>query len=526
MVKQLLVFLSHNSQDKPIVREIAEGLQKRNINVWYDEWDLRPGVPYQEELEEALEKTEATVVFIGPNGLGKWEKPEMRIALEEQVYNGTPVIPVILPQAPDDISSRLPRFLRRNTWVDFRRGTNDEQAWKRLLFGITGIHPDRENPSNQMVTEPPRPAPQNQIANAVSNLAQFLGSGNVTFFLGSGASNLDPDSPLRAHNIARLLLIELNLIKGNYDELLPPVDVAGMYYGIRSGDPILERKLVGLIRERSTVTPPIYAHLAELLRALAKPAKRKLLSKRQQLIVTTSPDIFMERALLKAGVSFTRIVQHKSANQIQINEYKNVQLVGGRGDIIQMSSGGNLQVCNLNNTEEVDDLIATNDARTIAMRTEKSDSVRGDLLHALPLEEFGDPILYKFLGSQDVPNSCTFSTIQHFEFAQRALQSNCIPAQISQIIANTHLLFLGHAFLDPDFRLTSHILVEKPLGNDIMRFALQLPPSSYPKDIYCKIESGLWEELKIRMLKEHGIVTVEERGEVFLQNLLDELKKI
>src|SRR4051794_14128722 len=34
------VFLSHNSKDKPAVRQIAEALRARGLEVWLDEWNL------------------------------------------------------------------------------------------------------------------------------------------------------------------------------------------------------------------------------------------------------------------------------------------------------------------------------------------------------------------------------------------------------------------------------------------------------------------------------------------------------
>jgi len=48
------VFLSHNSQDKPSVRELMQhllGYQNLSgdpIQVWFDEDELQPGLPWQE----------------------------------------------------------------------------------------------------------------------------------------------------------------------------------------------------------------------------------------------------------------------------------------------------------------------------------------------------------------------------------------------------------------------------------------------------------------------------------------------
>ena len=37
------VFLSHSSKDKAVVHSVAERLRKDGLNVWFDEWVLKPG---------------------------------------------------------------------------------------------------------------------------------------------------------------------------------------------------------------------------------------------------------------------------------------------------------------------------------------------------------------------------------------------------------------------------------------------------------------------------------------------------
>ncbi len=132
-------FLSYNSKDKGDVGKIAKWLESRNIKVWYDEWELRPGLPWQAKLEEGILKSVSVVVFIGSTGRGPWQDPEMRAALDESVRRGCPVIPVLLPGCPENPDVAL--FLKAYTWVDFRNGLDDEGAGKKLLWGITGESP-------------------------------------------------------------------------------------------------------------------------------------------------------------------------------------------------------------------------------------------------------------------------------------------------------------------------------------------------------------------------------------------------
>jgi len=136
------VFLSHNSKDKPAVRQIAEALKERGLRVWLDEWELIPGRPWIPALEKIIETTSTVAVFVGENGLGPWEQPEMEGALLESVKRGLPVMPVLLPDAPTDV--KLPLFLRRFGWVNLRSGFTKD-GLDRLVWGITGKKPDEED---------------------------------------------------------------------------------------------------------------------------------------------------------------------------------------------------------------------------------------------------------------------------------------------------------------------------------------------------------------------------------------------
>ena len=46
------VFLSHNSKDKEVVREIAERLRADGLRVWLDDWQIRPGDSIPAKIED------------------------------------------------------------------------------------------------------------------------------------------------------------------------------------------------------------------------------------------------------------------------------------------------------------------------------------------------------------------------------------------------------------------------------------------------------------------------------------------
>jgi TIR domain len=152
------VFLSHHSSDKSLVECIATRLvDEQELRPFLDKWHLIPGEPWQEALEEALDRSRTCAVFLGPDGLGPWENKEMRAALEERVRTKSfRVIPVWLPGAKPKHEKTLPRFLRRLTWVDFRGGLEDQDQFQRLIAGIRGVAPGRQSMQTDSAITPAR----------------------------------------------------------------------------------------------------------------------------------------------------------------------------------------------------------------------------------------------------------------------------------------------------------------------------------------------------------------------------------
>jgi len=82
-----------------------------------------------------IEQIKSAAVFVGKNGIGPWQQLELEAFLREFSNRGCPVIPVLLPDAPDE--PKLPRFLKGMTWVDFR--SQDPDPMEQLIWGITGV---------------------------------------------------------------------------------------------------------------------------------------------------------------------------------------------------------------------------------------------------------------------------------------------------------------------------------------------------------------------------------------------------
>ncbi|MEM9117305.1 MAG: COR domain-containing protein, partial [Cyanobacteria bacterium P01_F01_bin.56] len=129
------VFLAHNSQDKPFVRQVYQQLKALGLQPWLDEEEVAPGRNFHDEIQKIIRQTKTAAIFLGPQGLGPWQKVEQESFIAECVERNIPVIPVLLPgvaKIPDELV-----FLKRFIRVIFQ-ADNDEAALDQLRWGITG----------------------------------------------------------------------------------------------------------------------------------------------------------------------------------------------------------------------------------------------------------------------------------------------------------------------------------------------------------------------------------------------------
>jgi len=512
------VFLSYNRKDAEAVETIARSLVEQDLQVWFDRWELMPGAPWRKLVQEALSRVPSTAVFIGPDGYGAWEEVEFDAALEEQVRRNCRLIPVLLPGVPEDI--KLPPFLQRNTWVNFHSGLNDPDAIYRLCWGIRGVKPAEAPPPSS-----PKGArvPRDPVHQAAGKLVTVLTSGNVTYFVGSGTFSGVTGLPPSTYEVSKELLSSLLLsldVPAEEDAWVLPLDLVGSYFEIKEGDLSLENKVVDLIRDRSRGVPATHLQLARLLRMLQKRPRRRIRVRTRQLVVTTNLDLMMERALLQEGLSFTRIVQDRSAPRIIVNRYD----VALDGDRIVFGDGRRVRC---NDFDELDEQICMYGLELVDFPAGQRSAIGQNPLRVLPLhgsldddgetKEIKGPILYKPQGFLDVARSCAISLEQYFDFLIDTMHN--IPKEVRDLVENCPILFLGYSFLDPEFRLIYHTLLRGRIQASNRLFSCQLRPNDTRR-----LEASLWEELKNAGMS-RGVATIEERGDVFLELLCQLLRR-
>ena len=112
---QFDVFLSHNAQDKPRVRRLAERLKQAGLKMeagprlWFDEWNVRSGDIIARKVDEGLEQSRVLLLCISPNALASgWVALERSTAIHRDLANeGRRFIPLLLADCdlPDTLRS-------------------------------------------------------------------------------------------------------------------------------------------------------------------------------------------------------------------------------------------------------------------------------------------------------------------------------------------------------------------------------------------------------------------------------------
>lgn len=129
------LFISYNRQDEIIVEYVVKELKDIGIKLYFDKDEMRPGGTWILDIHRNINHSNAVAVFIGKHGIGNWQGPEIRKAIDNFVIKGGSIIPIILEGANE---KDLPPFLEQNNYIDFRDHKLDLNKFKNLIWGITG----------------------------------------------------------------------------------------------------------------------------------------------------------------------------------------------------------------------------------------------------------------------------------------------------------------------------------------------------------------------------------------------------
>lgn len=134
--RKLKVFLCYTSHDKPTVREIYKKLNSESwIDPWLDEEKLIPGVHWGMQIEQAVESTDAVIIFLSNHSVTKegYVQKEIKVALDYSQYKPEGTI-FIIPLRIDSCS--IPWGIKSIQYIDYFPSDEVDIAYKKLLYSL------------------------------------------------------------------------------------------------------------------------------------------------------------------------------------------------------------------------------------------------------------------------------------------------------------------------------------------------------------------------------------------------------
>jgi hypothetical protein len=89
-------FISHASEDKDeVAKPLAEELQRRGLQVWYDEYSLRVGDSLRRKIDEGLAQSRFGIVILSPNFFAKeWPRRELDGLVAKEIGGQKVILPI------------------------------------------------------------------------------------------------------------------------------------------------------------------------------------------------------------------------------------------------------------------------------------------------------------------------------------------------------------------------------------------------------------------------------------------------
>lgn len=166
------VFLSHGSENRDEAAALAAFIEGRGIPTWIAPRDVRPGMDYSEQLQEAIETCAAFVVLVTDHAN---TSPYVRAETEMAFSGSKPIFPVRLADIKP--AAGLAFFLKIRHWTD-AYGAGRDASLERLaqeLQTLTGAAPQpAATPQPGAAPAAPEPAAEDLRRAAIGPNADYF----------------------------------------------------------------------------------------------------------------------------------------------------------------------------------------------------------------------------------------------------------------------------------------------------------------------------------------------------------------
>jgi len=131
------VFISHNANDKPFARRLANDLKNHGIEVWIDEAEIKLGDSLIDKISEGITEVDYVAVLLSKHSVSsEWVKREVNVALTHEISGkNVKILPLLLEKC------EIPIFLTDRLYADF---TAENQYPKGLELILERIFPNKK----------------------------------------------------------------------------------------------------------------------------------------------------------------------------------------------------------------------------------------------------------------------------------------------------------------------------------------------------------------------------------------------
>lgn len=109
-VQPIDIFISYAAGDAAdVARRLAEGLRRRDVTVWFDEYELRPGDSKAQKIIDGLARSKHAAVILSPQFFqDRWAPRELDALLERESNGERLIVPVLHELTSDDVARNAP----------------------------------------------------------------------------------------------------------------------------------------------------------------------------------------------------------------------------------------------------------------------------------------------------------------------------------------------------------------------------------------------------------------------------------
>jgi len=139
------LFISHASEDEPVVNRIVTYLEAHGVSCWIAGRDIPPRAIYAEAITQGIQDCEACAVIVSKSANAS---AAIKRELELASHYNKPFIPIRVDAT--EPGPGLDYYLRNTQWINY--GRDGERALDRIAAHMAGA------PAPASYTPPPRPA--------------------------------------------------------------------------------------------------------------------------------------------------------------------------------------------------------------------------------------------------------------------------------------------------------------------------------------------------------------------------------